>query len=97
MILYGKDLNARFRLKGADMFADAAAVADLLNNIWLLHRFHRAIQADDLDATGANRLFRDWAMFLADDTVNLPGKGEAVVFVEHPLTDYFAPFFLNGQ
>ncbi len=92
MIIYGKDLDACSGFQRADIFADATAIAYFFNQIRLLDSPLYTVKPYQRDRTGADRFIRNRAVLFTDDAVDLTGKGETVIFVEHRFADNFAFF-----
>ena len=89
MIFYCKNVYPRFCLQRADVFTDAAAIADVVHNIRLLDGFSRSVHSHNGDTAGTDGLIRDRTMLFTDDAVGFTGKGETVIPVEYGFADYF--------
>lgn len=77
-----EDLDGGFSFKGAFVLADAAAIAQPFNNIGPFQGDGFAAVVLLFNHLEAYGLFRDRAMFLANDAVDLSGIGEAMVFIK---------------
>ena len=97
MIFYRKNFYARFRLQWADVFTDAAAIAQVIHYVRFLDGSGRSVHCHDRDISGTDGLFRNRTVLFTDDAVSPAGKGETMIPVKDGFADNLPPFCFNWQ